>query len=356
MKAKEIDCQSGASWRKILSQSITIPADLPASIEADSALLQEVTNRYPMRINPYYLGLVKEPGDPIYRQCIPDIREISDKAGVDDPLNEEGDSPVPGLTHRYADRALFLISSRCAMYCRFCNRKRKVGRTAMVTKESVREGLSYIRGHREIRDVLLSGGDPLLLGNRELFRILTELRAIPHVEIIRIGTRIPCTLPQRITSQLSNMLGGFMPLYINTHFNHPDEITEESSLACNRLADAGIPLGCQTVLLRGVNDRPGVMTALMQKLLTIRVRPYYLFQADPTKGTSHFWTPLSKGLEIMSALQGHTSGLCVPHFAVDLLGGGGKVPLLPEYVVGRDGHVLVARNYAGKTYRHPVLD
>jgi len=343
-------------WRAILSQSIISPKDLPASIEADRDLLQEVTARYPMRINPYYLALVKRKGDPIYRQCIPDIREISEASGVEDPLNEEGDSPVPGLTHRYPDRVLFLVSSRCAMYCRFCNRKRKVGRDSMASRESIREGLSYIRGHREIRDVLLSGGDPLLLSNRELSSILTDLRAMPHVEIIRIGTRVPCTLPQRITPQLAHILGRFKPLYINIHFNHPDEITEEVSSACNRLADAGIPLGCQTVLLRDVNDRPEIISALMQKLLTIRVRPYYLFQADPAKGTSHFWPPLDRGLDIMAALQGHTSGLCVPHFAVDLLGGGGKVPLLPEYMVERGRHSLVARNYAGKTYRHPVSD
>ncbi|MDQ1334423.1 MAG: lysine 2,3-aminomutase [Thermodesulfobacteriota bacterium] len=343
-------------WRAILSQSIISPKDLPASIEADRDLLQEVTARYPMRINPYYLALVKRKGDPIYRQCIPDIREISEASGVEDPLNEEGDSPVPGLTHRYPDRVLFLVSSRCAMYCRFCNRKRKVGRDSMASRESIREGLSYIRGHREIRDVLLSGGDPLLLSNRELSSILTDLRVMPHVEIIRIGTRVPCTLPQRITPQLAHILGRFKPLYINIHFNHPDEITEEASSACNRLADAGIPLGCQTVLLRDVNDRPEIISALMQKLLTIRVRPYYLFQADPAKGTSHFWPPLDRGLDIMAALQGHTSGLCVPHFAVDLLGGGGKVPLLPEYMVERGRHSLVARNYAGKTYRHPVSD
>jgi len=343
-------------WKTILSRSITSPLDLPASVAADSQGLQEVTARYPMRINPYYLGLIKEVNDPVYRQCIPDIREISDEAGVEDPLNEEGDSPVPGLTHRYPDRVLFLVSSRCAMYCRFCNRKRKVGRASMVSAESIREGLSYIRAHREIRDVLLSGGDPLLLSDKELYRILADLRTMPHVEIIRIGTRVPCTLPQRITPQLARVLGSFKPLYINTHFNHPDEITEAADLACGRLVDAGIPLGCQTVLLRGVNDDAGVMKKLMQKLLTIRVRPYYLFLADPAKGTSHFWTPLDRGLEIMSALQGHTSGLGVPHFAVDLFGGGGKVPLLPEYVVQRDAHSLVARNYAGKIYRHPVLD
>ena len=339
-------------WEEILSQSITSPLALPAGFDGDH--LQEVVLRYPMRINPYYLGLIKKKCDPIYHQCIPDIREITDDAGIDDPLNEEGCSPVPGLTHRYPDRVLFLISSRCAMYCRFCNRKRKVGRASMVTKESIKEGLSYIRCHREIRDVLLSGGDPLLLQDRELLTILTKLRSIGHVEIIRIGTRVPCTLPHRITPQLTGMLRKFHPLYINTHFNHPLEITREATIACNRLADAGIPLGCQTVLLKGVNDDPAIIKELNQKLLKIRVRPYYLFQADMTKGTSHFWTPLSRGVEIISRLQGHTSGLCVPHFAIDLLGGGGKIPLLPEFVLGTDGDHIVVRNYQGKEYRHPA--
>ena len=355
MKAGDMEYRGRASWKKILSQSITTPDALPTSIDIDRSLLQKVISRYPMRINPYYLSLIKEKDDPVYKQCVPDLREITNEAGVNDPLNEEGCSPVPGLTHRYPDRVLFLISSCCAMYCRFCNRKRKVGRSSMVTRSSIREGLSYIRGHREIRDVLLSGGDPLLLENRELFHILRDLRSNTHVEIIRIGTRVPCTLPQRVTPQLANMLGSFQPLYINTHFNHPDEITPESSFACYRLADAGIPLGCQTVLLKGVNDNPEVIRRLMQKLLTIRVRPYYLFQADPARGTAHFWTPLNRGLEIMASLQGHTSGLCLPHFAVDLLGGGGKVPLLPDYVMERDGQVLVAKNYLGKKYLHPVL-
>ena len=351
-----MDCREDSVWKNILSQSITTPDALPSSVEMDSTLLQKVVSRYPMRINPYYLNLIKEKDDPIYKQCVPGLKEITNNTGFDDPLNEEGCSPVPGLTHRYPDRVLFLISSCCAMYCRFCNRKRKVGRSSMVTQSSIREGLAYIRGHREIRDVLLSGGDPLLLENRELFHILRDLRSMTHVEIIRIGTRVPCTLPQRITPQLAKMLGSFQPIYINTHFNHPDEITPEASLACNKLADAGIPLGCQTVLLKGVNDNAGIIMQLMQKLLTIRVRPYYLFQADPARGTAHFWTPLNRGLEIMAKLQGHTSGLCVPHFAVDLLGGGGKVPLLPGYVMERDGDVLVAKNYLGKKYRHSVLE
>lgn len=226
----------------------------------------------------------------------------------------------------------------------------------MVTKKSVKEGLSYIRSHKKIRDVLLSGGDPLLLENHSLHSVLAELRAMRHVEIIRIGTRVPCTLPQRITHQLVKMLKKFHPLYIHTHFNHPDEITPEATLACERLADAGIPMGCQIVLLKGVNDNLATMKNLVQKLLRIRVRPYYLFQADLTKGTSHFWTPISKGLEILSGLQGHTSGLCVPHFAIDLPGGGGKVPLLPKYVICENKKSLVIKNYLGQKYRYPLYD
>jgi lysine 2,3-aminomutase len=307
-----------------------------------------------MLINPYYLSLIREKNDPIYRQCIPDTREITQDSGFEDPLNEEGLSPFPGLTHRYPDRVLFLISSRCAMYCRFCNRKRKVGQSNMVSRKSLREGLSYIKNHKEVRDVLLSGGDPLLLENSELYLILTELRSMSHVEIIRIGTRVPCTLPQRITPQLADLLKKFHPLYVHTHFNHACEITPEAALACKRLANAGIPLGCQTVLLKGVNDKVEIIKELMQKLLTIRVRPYYLFQTDLARGTSHFWTPLNQGLKIIAGVQGHTSGLCVPHFAVDLPGGGGKIPLLPEYVMGMDKGGLLLRNYNGKDYRFPT--
>ena len=224
----------------------------------------------------------------------------------------------------------------------------------MVSKRSIREGLSYIKGHKKVRDVLLSGGDPLLLENHALHSILTELRSIDHVEIIRIGTRIPCTLPQRITQPLTEMLKKFHPLYVHTHFNHPDEITPEASLACERLADAGIPLGCQIVLLKEINDDLATMKDLVQKLLKIRVRPYYLFQADLARGTSHFWTSVDTGLKIMSGIQGHTSGICIPHFAVDLPGGGGKVPLLPKYVVRRNKDSLVIKNYQGHKYRYPL--
>lgn len=223
----------------------------------------------------------------------------------------------------------------------------------MATDASIEQGIGYIRAHKEVRDVLLSGGDPLLLEDARLWEILSAIRAISHVEIIRIGTRVPCTLPQRVTPELAMLLQKFHPLYINIHFNHPLEITSEASLACNRLADAGIPLGCQTVLLKGINDGLNVMGNLMRKLLTIRVKPYYLFHADPARGTSHFRTSLSRGLNIIRGLQGHTSGLCVPHFTIDLLGGGGKVPLLPKYLTGQVDDSLLVTNYAGEHYRHP---
>ncbi len=345
--------QSKPLWKQMLSQSITTAKGLSALFDIDESKLHRVIARYPVRINPYYLSLIKHKDDAIYKQCIPDIREIIDEKGIEDPLNEETLSPVQGLTHRYPDRVLFLVSAHCAAYCRFCNRKRKVGHSRMVSKKSIKEGLAYIKSNRKIRDVLLSGGDPLLLDNQDLFMILTQLRSMSHVEIIRIGTRVPCTLPHRITSQLSKMLKKFHPLYIHTHFNHPDEITPYASLACKRLSDAGIPLGCQTVLLKGVNDAPLVLKRLMRKLLTIRVRPYYLFQADLAKGTAHFRTPITKGLETISALQGHTSGLCVPHYAIDLPGGGGKVPLLPEYIVEEDEDNMFLMNYLGKKYAYP---
>jgi len=342
-------------WKEILSQSITTPSSLPDSFGINATELQRVTARYPMRINPYFFSLIKHKDDAIFKQCIPDIREITDEKGLEDPLNEEELSPFPGLTHRYPDRVLFLVSAHCAMYCRFCNRKRKLSRPSMVTKESIKKGLSYIKRHSEIRDVLLSGGDPLILNHRKLENILSELRAIPHVEIIRIGTRIPGALPHRVTPQLANMLKKFHPLYIHTHFNHPDEITVQASLACKRLADAGIPLGCHTVLLKGVNDNLKIIKDLMQKLLLIRVRPYYLFQPDLAKGTSHFWIPVNKGLQIIAGLQGHTSGLCVPHFVIDLPGGGGKVPLLPEYVMGTEEGMLKIKNYRNEEYKYPML-
>jgi lysine 2,3-aminomutase len=340
-------------WKRILMDSVTSPAELPQGVAPSKDLLGDVTGIFPMRINPYYLSLVETEGDPIYRQCVPDQQELSEE-GLEDPLGEEVNSPVPGLTHRYPDRCLFLVSNRCAVYCRFCNRRRKVGKAGVVTAETIREGIAYIRGRSEIRDVLLSGGDPFLLEDSELFQILSSLRSIPHVEIIRIGTRIPCTLPQRVTRKMALMLKSFHPLYVNTHFNHPREITPQAALACSRLAEAGIPVGCQTVLLKGVNDDPATMRSLMHGLLRMRVRPYYLFQADLARGTAHFWTDIGCGLELMRSLQGYTSGLCLPHFAVDLPSGGGKVPLLPDYIEEKKEDGFVFRTFEGRRVFYPA--
>ena len=334
-------------WKALLHNSITDPGDLPRALRMDSPSTKEVTAHYPMRLNPYYLSLIREPGDPIWLQAIPDIREIQDSECMEDPLNEENLSPVPNLIHKYPDRALFLVSAQCAVYCRFCTRKRKVGTSRLaITPETIRAGLDYLAKTPEIRDVLVSGGDPLLLDDEELDRILRSLRQIPSIEIIRIGSRVPCTLPQRITVRLANILKRYHPLYINMHFNHPDELTPQASLACSRLAGAGIPLGCQTVLLREVNDSPEIMKKLMHKLLLNRVKPYYIFQGDMTQGTNHFRTPVETGLHIMKSLIGHTSGLAVPYFAVDAPGGGGKIPLLPDYHVSL-GKNLIFLNYQG---------
>ncbi len=270
---------------------------------------------------------------------------------MEDPLDEELLSPVPGLIHRYPDRVVWLVSSVCAVYCRFCMRKRRVGCTEATGTGTRQAALAYIANHPEIRDVILSGGDPLLLEDDALEEILSGLRRIPHVEIIRIGTRTTVTLPERITTGLCRMLKKFHPIYVNTHFNHPKEITAASARACARLADAGIPLGNQTVLLKGINDDPQVMKRLMQLLLKIRVKPYYLHQMDLVRGTAHFRTSIDRGLQIMEGLRGHTSGLASPYYAIDLEGGKGKVPLLPEYV-RRDDDSLLIRSYRGEVVRY----
>jgi lysine 2,3-aminomutase len=354
LPARKKPVASGPGWKKLLAESITAPQELERHFDMDVPALQKVTARYPMRINPYYFSLIHEPGDALFRQAVPDTAELENPAGEVDPLQEEELSPCPGLTHKYPDRVLFLVSDQCAMYCRFCNRKRKVGRPGLVDSKSIREGIAYIRGHKEIRDVLLSGGDPLLLSDQELHHLLSVLRAVPHVAILRIGSRVPCTLPQRITPSLVKVLKAFHPLYLNTQFNHPAEITPQAARACARLANAGIVLGCQTVLLKGINDDPLVMRALMEKLLSIRVRPYYLFQADLARGTAHFWTPLSVGLKIMRRLQGHITGLCLPHFVIDLPGGGGKVPLLPDYMRKTEKGTILFKNYLGREYPYPA--
>jgi lysine 2,3-aminomutase len=338
-----------ARWQHILKQAITAPKDLPARLQPCMPEAIAVADLYPMRINSYYLNLIKEKGDPLWLQAVPQPQELHDQVCVADPLDEENLSPVANLVHKYPDRVLFLVTSQCAMYCRFCTRKRKVGTADMVINDdTIDAGLNYIRTHPQIKDVLISGGDPLLLSDDRLDWLLASIRAIPSVEIIRIGSRVPCTLPMRITTRLCHILKKYHPLYINTHFNHPDEITAEASLACKRLADVGIPLGCQTVLLKGVNDDATTMATLMRKLLTIRVKPYYLFQGDLTRGTNHFRTTIETGQDIMQQLIGHTSGMAVPTFAVDGPDGAGKIPLTPNYIQSL-GKQLCFTNYQGKT-------
>src|SRR5512145_3218394 len=327
----------------------------PEHVEDVNRLRQAVEN-FEFRISPAMVDLIKAPGDPIWRQYVPTLKELEVHDGLVDSLNEDADSPVPNITHRYPDRALFLVSPVCASYCRFCTRRRKVGDPEKIPMSQFESAFRYLEEHTEIRDVIMSGGDPLLLNDRRLEAILTRLRAIPHLEIIRIGSRIPCHLPERITPELCDMLRKFHPLFINTHFNHPDELTPAAVKGLAMLADAGIPLGCQTVLLKGVNDDPDTMKVLMQRLLAARVRPYYIYMCDQVAGAEHFRTTVEKGLEIVKALRGWTSGLAVPHFVIDAPGGGGKVPLLPEYVEEITDDAVVFRNYEGKrfVYKQPA--
>ncbi|MDD2559970.1 MAG: lysine 2,3-aminomutase, partial [Bacteroidales bacterium] len=295
--------------------------------------------------------------DPVYKQAFLDNRELIVTASeMGDPLSEDHDSPVPGITHRYPDRVLFLVSNVCAMYCRHCTRKRKVGDVDSIPgREQIKEGIEYIRNTPQVRDVLLSGGDPFLLSDNYLDWILTELEAIPHVQVIRIGTRTPVVLPYRITDDLVNMLKKHQPIWINTHFNHPREITSSARKALARMADAGIPLGNQSVLLADVNDCPRIMKELVHRLVANRVRPYYLYQCDLSEGLSHFRTPVGKGIEIMESLIGHTSGFAVPTYVVDAPGGGGKIPVMPNYIISWSVNKVILRNYEGviTSYQEP---
>lgn len=341
-------------WQKNLTNSIECPEQLAGLFDVSAEPIQAVTARYPMRITPYYLALIQKVDDPIWRQSVPDPIELND-CQSEDPLNENALSPVPGLVHRYPDRVVWLVSGECAVYCRFCMRKGRVGcRSRNRETIDLKAGLEYIATNRAIRDVIISGGDPLLLDDGALEVILGGLRRISHVEIVRIGTRVPVTLPERVTAGLCMLLKKYHPLFMNTHFNHPREVTAESAKACARLVDAGIPLGNQTVLLRGVNDDVEVMKLLMQRLLAIRVRPYYIHQMDLVQGTGHFRTGISQGIRIMEALRGHTSGLANPHYVVDLPGGKGKVPLSPEYI-RRKGRKVFLKNYLGEEVEYPDI-
>jgi len=348
--------------------------------------ISDVIDRYPMKINSYYLGLIKEKGDPIWRQAIPDVKELNEYANLEaDPLYEEkqrlkkikgnGDSNYMNVVMRYPDRALLQVSNVCAMYCRFCTRKRKVGDSNKnPTIKDIDEGIEGIANYNLevaalhnigektektfIRDIIISGGDPLMLSNSKLEHILEAIRKIPYLEMVRIGTRVPVTFPQRILEdgELVNILRKYRknpPLYINTHFNTPIEITNDSSEACDILADTGIPLGNQTVLMKGVNDNPHSMKKLMQGLLSIRVRPYYIYFPDLVQGTGHFRVPVQKGLEIMERLRGYTSGLAVPYLMIDGPGGKGKTPIVPNYVISLSKAGVVMKNYAGEEFIYP---
>ena len=312
-----------------------------------------------MAITPYYLSLINpdDPHDPVRKQCIPTGAETHQAAAdLLDPLHEDEDSPTPGLTHRYPDRVLFLITDMCSMYCRHCTRRRFAGQTDNECgADRIEKALEYIEKTESVRDVLLSGGDALMVADKKLEYIISRLRAIPHVEIIRLGTRTPVVCPQRITPELCEMLKKYHPVWLNTHFNHPNEVTPESSRACEMLANAGVPLGNQSVLLRGINDCVHVMKHLVQELVKIRVRPYYIYQCDLSMGLEHFRTPVSKGIEIIEGLRGHTSGYCVPTFVVDAPGGGGKTPVMPQYVISQAPGKVVLRNFEGviTTYTEP---
>jgi lysine 2,3-aminomutase len=325
--------------------------------DSERSAVEKIQSRLPVGVTPYFMSLVSkdDPNDALRRTVIPTVCEFTrTPAEADDPLGEDGQSPVPGLVHRYPDRVLLLVLDFCSTYCRYCTRSRVVGHGKIYpSRARLERAIDYIRSTTSVRDVLISGGDPLTLNDDRLSWLLSRLREIPHVEIIRIGTKIPAVLPQRITPNLVRVLRRYHPLWMSLHFTHPAECTPEAYRACERLANAGIPLGSQTVLLKGINDTVETMKALCHHLLRMRVRPYYLYQCDPITGSSHFRTPVEKGLEIIRGLRGFTSGYAVPTYVIDAPGGGGKIPLMPDGVEGRVGDDWLLRNYCGSTYRYP---
>ncbi|ACX52509.1 lysine 2,3-aminomutase YodO family protein [Ammonifex degensii KC4] len=349
-----------ADWRWHLKNRITSVEVLEKLIpltQEEKEAIRQVERVYRWAVSPYYLSLMGEdPSCPIRRQALPSAAELEDEVGSLDPMAEEWTSPAPGITRRYPDRLIINVTNRCAMYCRHCQRRRNIGEVDRDrTRWELEEALEYIRQNKEIRDVLLTGGDALLLSDSVLDWLLTELDRIPHVEIKRIGTRVPVTLPQRITDNLCRILAKHPPIYLNTQFNHPREITKEAKAACDRLAEAGVVLGNQAVLLRGVNNHPFIMRKLNQELLKIRVRPYYLFQAKLVKGTTHFVTPIEEGIEIMEYLRGYTSGLAVPTYIINAPQGLGKIPILPQYLLAIDEDHVVLRTWENKIVRYPNI-
>ena len=362
---KDISISKWKDWRWQLKHSIKSieKFELLTGIrfpDKEREDLEKTFSKFPLSVTPYYLSLINKDNyrnDPVFKQAFGGIDELTiHDSEFKDPLAEDKDSPVQGLTHRYPDRVLFHVSNICSMYCRHCTRKRKVGDIDFIpSKDQLNKGIEYIKKTPAIRDVLLSGGDPLMLPDTYIDWLLTELGKIEHVQVVRLGTRMPVVLPYRITDDLVKMLKKHQPLWINTHFNHPSEITTSSREALTKLADGGFPLGNQSVLLADVNDCPRIMKALVHKLVQNRVRPYYLYQCDLSEGLSHFRTPVGKGIEIMESLIGHTSGFAVPTYVIDAPGGGGKIPVMPNYIISWSTNKVVLRNYEGiiTTYREP---
>lgn len=349
-------------WHWQLTNRITMLEQLQSVLDLslqECRHIRQCLKNFRMAITPYYFSLINadDPNCPIRRQAIPSIQELMTVSSEqDDPLYEDKDSPVPGLTHRYPDRVLLLVTDQCSMYCRHCTRRRFAGvNDKPRSKKDLLAAINYIKSNSQVRDVLLSGGDALCIQDDTLEFLLASLQRIPHVEIIRIGTRTPVVMPQRITPELTAMIKKYHPVWLNTHFNHPREITPESTAAIARLVDAGIPVGNQSVLLKGINDCPVLMKELVHKLVKIRIRPYYLYQCDLSKGIEHFRTPVSKGIHIIEMLRGHTSGLAVPTFVVDAPGGGGKIPLQPNYLISQSENQVILRNYEGiiTVYQEP---
>ncbi len=349
------ECWGDWKWQlKNRITSLEVIRELMPLTRREEEGIKRAQGRLAMAITPYFFSLIdrEDPRCPIRKQAIPRLEEFSlSSRELNDPCGEDSHTPVPGLVHRYPDRALLIVTDSCAMYCRYCTRRRMVGEEhPPMSIERFEEACKYIQSKKTIRDVLISGGDPLMMKTEVLEGYLKKLRAIPHVEIIRLGTRVPVTLPMRVTDELATMLKKYHPLYMSLHFSHPREITPETANACAKLSDAGVPLGSQTVLLKGINDRPAVMKRLMQDLLKVRVRPYYVYQCDMAMGTGHFRTPVSVGINIIEELRGHTTGYAVPTFVVDAPGGGGKIPVGPTYLISQAKGKITLRNYENKIY------
>ncbi|MFA6217429.1 MAG: KamA family radical SAM protein [Candidatus Omnitrophota bacterium] len=358
---KDVNPLDWEDWRWQLKNRVTKIEQISQIIKLtpeEEEGLKNAKGRMAMAITPYWATLIDQEDTrcPIRRQAVPTLSEFQiGPYEMVDPCAEDRDSPAPHLVHRYPDRILLLVTEQCAMYCRHCTRRRLVGKEdsgAVGSLNKLDAALDYIRGNKKIRDVLISGGDPLLLEDDVLGDLLKKLRAIPHVEFLRIGTRVPVTLPQRITEGLISTLKKYSPIWMSIHFNHPKEITRRCKIACDMLSEAGVPLGSQTVLLQGINDRPYIMRKLMHDLLKIRVRPYYIYQCDPVKGSGHFRTPVAVGINIMEKLRGHTSGYAVPTYVIDGPGGGGKIPISSNYVLSQAKGKYVLRNYKGKIYTY----